>query len=64
VTLAPSDGDGSPAEVQVRVVSEQGDESSATTDTTGAAVLQCPRGRSRLIVEVDPPLAVDVQFDD
>lgn len=64
VTLAPSDDDGSAAEVQVRVVPEQGDESSANTDANGVAVLDCPRGRSRLIVEVDPPLAVDVQFDD
>ena len=64
VTLAPSDGDGTAAKVRVRVVPAQGDESSATTDATGVAVLECPRGRSRLIVEVDPPLAVDVQFDD
>jgi len=64
VTLAPLNGDDATAAVRVRVVPERGDESSTLTDADGVAVLDCPHGRSRLIVEVVPPLAVDVQLDD
>ena len=34
-----------------------------TTDERGTAVLPCPPGSSRLIVEVEPPLVVQVEFD-
>jgi hypothetical protein len=63
VTLTPIATDRSVRGVEVRIVSDQGTESRATTDARGSAVLPCPPGSSRLIIEVDPPLVVQVEFD-
>jgi len=63
VTLTPIATDRSARGVEVRIVSDQGTESRATTDERGSTTLPCPPGSSRLIVEVDPPLVVQVEFD-
>ena len=63
VTLTPIATDRSPRGVEVRIVPERGEEFRSTTDERGAAVLRCPPGNSRLVVEVEPPLVVQVEFD-
>jgi hypothetical protein len=63
VTLTPIATDRSPRGVEVRIVPERGEEFRSTTDERGTAVLRCPPGNSRLVVEVEPPLVVQVEFD-
>jgi hypothetical protein len=63
ITLGSTDERRSVAEVTLRIVPESGDEISVATDARGVAVLPCPPGSSRLIVEVEPPLSVEVRFE-
>jgi hypothetical protein len=63
VRLLPSHTVESAYGITIRLVPDGADESVAESDEDGVAVLACPKGRSRLIVEVEPPLLVDIQFD-
>jgi hypothetical protein len=63
VALASDDEGLSAEEITIRILSEGREEYSAVTDAQGVAVLPCPPGESRLIVEVDPPLSLEIEFE-
>lgn len=64
VALSSIDERRSAAKIMIRIHSEDGNETSAVTDAQGVAVIPCPSVDSRLIVEVDPPLSVEIVFDE
>lgn len=64
IRLASSDESLSAAKIMIRISSEDGNDFSAVTDAQGVVVLPCPSEDSRLIVEVDPPLSIEIVFDD
>ena len=60
VGLTSVDDRQSAAKITIRIHSEDGDEVSEVTDAQGVASIHCPPGGSRLIVEVDPPLSLEI----
>ena len=64
VQLVPAGKAGSAAGIRVRIRGPRGRETEATTGDDGRATLPFGPGDSELVIEIDPPLALALEFPD